>query len=97
MYRSITIDYTLRPPAPAAQVSELPTSKKHEFQVAATANAGQQEYYGILRDAIARAKEEVGQELTAWRDAVGKAELNKESKKVAKEDDGGDEEDEEDV
>ncbi|KAJ7092599.1 hypothetical protein C8R44DRAFT_404480 [Mycena epipterygia] len=81
MSRSITVEYRLNPPASSGQSCELPTSKKHDFEVDGSPNDGQSEHYKKLRETIARARQEVGQELTAWRDAVGKAELSKETKK----------------
>ncbi|KAJ7654949.1 hypothetical protein DFH06DRAFT_993000 [Mycena polygramma] len=82
MSRAITIEYTVNPPAPSGQTYELPTSKKHEFKVGGpAAEAEQSEYYKELRESIAQARNTVGEELTAWRDAVGKSELTKESKK----------------
>ena len=43
-----------------------------------------------MRSALNKARNDVGDELTAWRDRVGKEELNKELKKS-----GGDEDEEE--
>ncbi|KAJ7293456.1 hypothetical protein C8J57DRAFT_27138 [Mycena rebaudengoi] len=91
--RAISVEYALNPPASSAQASELPTSKKHAFALPAGSGSG---YYTTLRAAIEQARNEVGQELTAWRDAVGKAELSKEAKKTRTDDDE-EEEEEEDV
>ncbi|KAJ6509414.1 hypothetical protein C8R47DRAFT_24350 [Mycena vitilis] len=97
MSRAITIEYTVNPPAPSGQKYDLPTSQKHEFKVGGrAAEAGQSEYYKELRESIAQARNTVGDELTAWRDAVGKAELPKESKKP-KTDEEEDEEDGDDA
>ncbi|KAJ7487467.1 hypothetical protein B0H11DRAFT_1721000, partial [Mycena galericulata] len=65
------------------------------FEVGTSSNeGGQSEHYKLLRESIARARHEVGEDLTAWRDAVGKAELSKETKKVTKSDEDDDEEEE---
>jgi hypothetical protein len=94
--RAISVEYALNPPASSAQASELPTSKKHAFALPAGSGSGSG-YYTTLRAAIEQARNEVGQELTAWRDAVGKAELSKEAKKTRTDDDEEEEEEEEDV
>ncbi|KAJ7038326.1 hypothetical protein C8F04DRAFT_926003, partial [Mycena alexandri] len=90
MSRAITIEYTVKPPPSSGQAYELPTSKKHTFEI--RAEGGQAEHYKSLREGIAQARNEVGQELTAWRDAVGKAELTKETKKPTNDDDDEEEE-----
>jgi len=93
MARAITVEYTLNPPAASSgQNYDLPVSKKHSFELGESQNAAG--HYKLLRESIARARDEVGEELTAWRDAVGKAELSKETKKATKNDE--DEDDEED-
>jgi hypothetical protein len=97
MSRSITVEYTINPPASSGQSYELSTTKKHEFAIRGSlAESGQSEHYKSLREGIAQARQEVGEELTAWRDAVGKAELNKETKKPQT-DDEEDEEEENDA
>ncbi|KAG6874664.1 hypothetical protein C0993_012672, partial [Termitomyces sp. T159_Od127] len=52
-------------------------------------------YYSALRVAIAEARDQLGNELTAWRDAVGKAESSKETPKTLKYDAEDAEEEEE--
>ncbi|KAJ7071148.1 peptidase family M41-domain-containing protein [Mycena amicta] len=79
MTRAITIEYQLSPPP--GQNYALPSAKKHTFELAATG-----EYYGTLREALAKARDEVGQELTSWRDAVGKAETGKEGSRPESDD-----------
>jgi hypothetical protein len=90
MSRSITISYDLRPP-PNTPAPNLTPTKSQEFPVK-NVTEGQRSYYESLRGSIGEAKTVLGKELTAWRDAVGKGEHSKESKK-AKED-GDDEADE---
>ncbi|KAJ7225639.1 hypothetical protein GGX14DRAFT_349997 [Mycena pura] len=95
MSPAIIVQYTLHPPATSGQVFELPLAKKHIFELGElSSEALQPEYYKMLRQSIARARDEVGQELTAWRDVVGKAEQGKDAKKYAKTEE--DEEEEED-
>lgn len=55
-------------------------------------NGGTTAYYAAMRSSLNKARNEVGDELTAWRDRVGKAELTKEPKKG-----GGDEDEEEEA
>jgi len=85
MSRSITISYDLRPP-PNTPAPDLTPTKSQEFPVKNVAE-GQKSYYESLRGSIGDAKTVLGEELTAWRDAVGKGEQSKESRKVTREDD----------
>lgn len=93
--RAIKISYALNPPAntPSANLS---TSKTHDFPISSTNPSNLNEYYAALRESLANAKDAVGNELTGWRDAVGKGELSKEPKPPKKGVDLDDEEDEED-
>jgi hypothetical protein len=90
MSSSIKITYTLNPPTAIESSRELPKQKSHEFTVSHSSNEGTTAYYTALRSSLDKARNEVGDELTAWRDKVGKAELNKELKKG-----GNDEEEDE--
>jgi hypothetical protein len=64
------------------------SSTSHTRPVAPRAS-GHKEYYDALRAAIGEIKDVTGRELTAWRDAVGNAELGKEANvKKEKGDDG---------
>jgi hypothetical protein len=90
MSSSVKITYTLNPPTTVESTGELPKQKSHEFTVTPSSNGGTAGYYTAMRSSLNKARNEVGDELTAWRDRVGKAELNKEQKKG-----GGDEEEEE--
>lgn len=84
MSKSLTITYNLLPPASVSAPS-LTTTKSQDIAIKdADSPAG---YYGSLREAIVQAKDILGSELTAWRDAVGTLEQSKESKCVVKEDD----------
>jgi len=91
MSSSIKITYTLNPPTTVESTAEFPKQKSHEFTVTASSNGGTAGYYAAMRSSLNKARNEVGDELTAWRDQVGKAELNKEPKKG-----GGEEEEDED-
>jgi len=79
---SISISYQLNPP-PGVPVGSLPTSKTQKFPV----NSSPEDYakfYRALHGAIEEAKDQLGNELTTWRDVVGKAELSKETQKTLK-------------
>jgi len=95
MSSSVKITYTLNPPTTIKSSSELPKQKSHEFTVLPSSNSGTTAYYTALRRSLNKARNEVGDELTAWKDQVGKAELNKEPTKGGNDDDGDEEEEEE--
>jgi len=90
MSRSIVISYDLRPPA-STPASNLTPTKSQEIPVENAAAEGQRSYYESLRGSVAMARAILGEELTAWRDAVGNGEQTKERKKAIRE---GDEDDE---
>ncbi|KAH9926403.1 uncharacterized protein B0H18DRAFT_1005917 [Fomitopsis serialis] len=81
MASALTVSYELHPPS-ETPAEGLQTQKTHKSG---------KDYYESLRKAVAEAKSVLGEELTAWRDAVGTREQTKESKLPKK-----DEEDEED-
>ncbi|EPQ60087.1 hypothetical protein GLOTRDRAFT_13446, partial [Gloeophyllum trabeum ATCC 11539] len=91
MSRSITIAYHLHPPEGVAGEG-LSSTKTQEFPVS---GGDQKEYYESLRSAINEAKSKLGEELTAWRDAVGNKEQGKEKTVPMKSEDDEDESDEE--
>jgi streptomycin 6-kinase len=94
---SITITYSLNPPpSSTGSYGDLKPQKTIEHTVAPVDGGNQKEYYAVMRKALANAKFEVGDDLTKWRDAVGKAELQKETQKSLKEDEE-EESDEEDA
>ncbi|KAK7064326.1 hypothetical protein R3P38DRAFT_2823782 [Favolaschia claudopus] len=94
MSRSIIVEYTINPPPSTEQTYGLLPSKKHDFEIKGSpAESGQSEHYKSLRESIAQARQQIGEELTAWRDAVGKAELNKEATKPNADDEEEEEED----
>jgi hypothetical protein len=78
---SISVGYELKPPT-AIDSLNLTPSKTQEFQVKGNVSEGQKKYYEGLRAAISEARNSLGEELTAWRDAVGNAEQTKETKKT---------------
>ncbi|KAI0652617.1 hypothetical protein C8Q79DRAFT_111527 [Trametes meyenii] len=91
---SISVEYDLNPPSDTPIPEKLSTTKTLEFPVAGTGEAiRQRTYYEGLRVAILQAKNTLGEELTAWRDAVGKREDTKEAKvpKKSEEDEDEDE------
>ncbi|KAJ7589201.1 hypothetical protein C8J56DRAFT_860025 [Mycena floridula] len=71
---SITISYHLNPPA-GVNAGGLKRSKALEFPVQNVQLNTHVKYYAHLRLAIAAARDELGDELTRWRDAVGKEEI----------------------
>jgi len=91
MAPSLTISYDLHPPNTSAP--NLTATKSHKIPVRSAAE-GQKGYYEALRGSIGEAKAILGEELTAWRDAVGNGEQSKESKKVVREDEDEDVEEE---
>jgi hypothetical protein len=97
---SLTIEFSYKPPASTTNETSLPLSGTHTFVVresANTTNESSKDYYAGLRSAIIEAKKQMGDELTAWRDAVGKAEDGKEANvKVVKNEEASDEELEDD-
>ncbi|KAF8802594.1 hypothetical protein BYT27DRAFT_6756476 [Phlegmacium glaucopus] len=88
----IKIQYSLNLPE-GVDPGDKPTSKTHQFKIDTPASNdsqdGKKSYYDALRNALGEARSQIGDELTAWRDWVGKKELKKELKK------GNDEEGEE--
>jgi hypothetical protein len=91
---SIKIQYSLNLPE-GVNAGDKPTSKTHQFKFDTTPSSNDSQdakksYYDALRDALEEARNQVGDELTEWRDCVGKKELNKELRKG-----NGDEEEEE--
>jgi streptomycin 6-kinase len=89
---TVTVSYQLNPPTDI-QAENLSTSKTQSFPVKCGSD-NSTEYYGALHKTIEEAKDQLGNELTAWRDAVGKAELSKETPKTLKYDADEEEEDE---
>ncbi|KAF7973167.1 hypothetical protein HWV62_7326 [Athelia sp. TMB] len=84
MPKSLTVSYDLLLPESVSVPSLTPTKSQSIAIKDSESPAG---YYGSLREAILQAKDILGSDLTAWRDAVGSLEQSKESKRVAKEDD----------
>lgn len=84
--QSIKITYTINPPANSSitPTSDLPKTKstKYPTEIPPEGDKAGKAYYGELRKALEAARTELGEDLTRWRDLVGKAELNKEPKKV---------------
>lgn len=100
--KSIKISYLLNPPASISSdaskiAEELPQkSKSHEYQIVLDQASGADGYYSALRKAVEAARSEIGDELTKWRDIVGKEELGKEGKKGKTVEEADEEEEEED-
>lgn len=75
---TLTVSYALSPPEGTHAPPSLALTGTHAFVVEAEKTAKIGEYYEAVRKAIAAAREKVGEELTAWRDAAGNAETGKE-------------------
>ncbi|KAJ4472061.1 hypothetical protein J3R30DRAFT_3299093 [Lentinula aciculospora] len=90
---SITMIYTVCPPAQTILPDGLPTSRTIEVAVSASKDSGNS-YYSSLHEALGKARNKIGADLTIWRDAVGKLEVSKEAKKGKQGEDDGEEEEE---
>ncbi|KAI0053380.1 hypothetical protein FA95DRAFT_737298 [Auriscalpium vulgare] len=99
--RTLTVSYDIHPPAgtptPSASAVGVTASVLHQevFDVPLGAEAEYEVYYAALRAAVAKARAETGEGLTAWRDAVGSREQGKEPAKNGGKEDGDEEEEEE--
>ena len=93
MSRKITITYELNPPQ-GITAEGLSTTRTHELPVP-DSEGSLKAYYDNVREAIAKGKDLIGEELTTWRDAVGNTEQSKELKTPSKQKDEDEEEDEE--
>lgn len=80
MSPTVEISYALHPPATAKSPEGLNQNTKHEFPVAEGQESSEL-YYEGLRVALSKAKVVLGKELTAWRDAVGDLEKDKDGGK----------------
>ncbi|KAM6498873.1 hypothetical protein JOM56_006821 [Amanita muscaria] len=70
----IKIDYTLSVSSPKdTEIGDLSPSKSHSFEVKGDKES-YKDYYGGLRDALGKARNTVGDELTRWKELVGKDE-----------------------
>jgi len=70
---SVKITYDLKPPA-GVDVSGLKKSKTYESSIPASPETGLTSYYTALQESIMKIKEQIGNDLTEWRDAISKAE-----------------------
>jgi len=74
----LTISYQLHPPIEASQRSHISPTATHAFHLKPLAECkDQKEYYRELSAALIGAKDRVGLELTAWKEAAGNAEQPK--------------------
>ncbi|KAF8435712.1 hypothetical protein L210DRAFT_3408669 [Boletus edulis BED1] len=90
---TLTISYALSPPEDTNAPPSLAPNGAHDFAVEAEKTGTTGEYYEALHQSIVAAREKLGDELTAWRNAVGNAEAGKE--KAAEAAQGEEEEEEE--
>ncbi|KAF9076628.1 hypothetical protein BDP27DRAFT_808186 [Rhodocollybia butyracea] len=91
---SITMSYHVHPPTGTIPPKDTPASRSLVVSVGSSQD-NEKLYYGALHEAIVKAKDEIGVDLTIWRDAVGKLELTKETKSTKNTHDGDAEEEDE--
>ena len=70
---SVKITYDLKPPV-GVDINGLEKSKTYELSVLVFPENGPKSYYTALQESITKTKEQIGNDLTTWRDTVGKAE-----------------------
>ncbi|KAG9222129.1 hypothetical protein CCMSSC00406_0009580 [Pleurotus cornucopiae] len=93
MSKAVTITYVLNPPE-GTDTPALFRTKEMTFGVESNTDRTYAGYYDGLRTAVEDARTAIGDDLTAWRDAIGAAEGSKETKKILadEDDEEGDEE-----
>ena len=90
---NISITYSLNPPSDTTAPAGLTPKATLQYPVSEDPESQRAHYQG-LRTAVLEAKGALGEQLTAWRDAVGKREEKKEATipKKSEEDEDEDEE-----
>ena len=91
---ALSIEYHLNPPPETPTPASLSPSQDIRYPISEDPAAGHKAYYEKLRAEVLQAKSTLGEQLTAWRDAVGKREDKKEAK-IPQHEDEDEEEDEE--
>jgi hypothetical protein len=91
---TVEVTYELHPPSNITAPGLTPVTT-HDFDVSATRSTidTNQDYYTALRKSLGEAKAKLGEELTAWRDVVGKEDVGMQKPRQNKDDE--DESDEE--
>ncbi|KAI0778905.1 hypothetical protein BD413DRAFT_512739 [Trametes elegans] len=87
----VTVCYTIYPYDDTPLPANNPASRYDNFRIQQPP-ANSKAYYEGLRAAVLEAKKELGEQLTLWRDAMGKSEDHK----VAKKSENDEDEDEDD-
>ncbi|KAI0713172.1 hypothetical protein C8T65DRAFT_574119 [Cerioporus squamosus] len=89
----LSVTYSLNPPPETPTPAGLQSNHTLQTSLPDPTSVGQKSYYEELRKAVLQTKGELGECLTAWRDAVGKKEDNKEAEvpKKSEEDEDEDE------
>ncbi|KAG2069468.1 hypothetical protein BDR04DRAFT_1101566 [Suillus decipiens] len=98
--KELTVTYKIVPPPSVVAPSSLSQETTHRFPIISLPDLESKDgtdselkrYYTSLRTSIAEARTKLGEELTAWRDAVGNAELGKEKSVKAEAEDEEEEE-----
>jgi hypothetical protein len=79
MSRTISVSYTLSPPDNVEAPSGYATSVQKSYTIKEGTN--NKELCDALHEAVEEARNDIGKDLTAWRDAVGNKEARKEPRK----------------
>ncbi|KAG2352793.1 hypothetical protein BDR07DRAFT_805203 [Suillus spraguei] len=98
--RELTVTYKIDPPPSVVAPLSLSQETTRRFPIISLSDLKSKDstdselktYYASLRTSIAEARTKLGEELTAWRDAVGNAELGREKSVKAEADDEEEEE-----
>ncbi|KAI6031244.1 hypothetical protein PISMIDRAFT_671953, partial [Pisolithus microcarpus 441] len=100
---TVSASYTLQLPAGTEHPPSLTPTVTHTFSIGngsshgaldSDSSADVREYYDGVRAAIAAARLKLGEELTAWRDAVSSWEVGRERKLKAEKDEEDEDEEE---
>ncbi|KAI9066509.1 hypothetical protein FKP32DRAFT_1610020 [Trametes sanguinea] len=94
MAPAVIVSYELNPPEDTPIPANVPAKRYQEFPISDADASSQKAYYAGLRAAVLQAKSALGEQLTVWRDAVGRLEDKKEAK-IPKRSEDDDEEEEE--
>ncbi|OSD00913.1 hypothetical protein PYCCODRAFT_1436982 [Trametes coccinea BRFM310] len=92
MAPAVIVAYELNVPEDTPLPSNVPANRYQDFPIADADTSNQKAYYAGLRAAVLKAKSALGEQLTVWRDTVGKLEDNKEAKIPKKSEDDDEEE-----
>ncbi|KAF9492188.1 hypothetical protein BDN71DRAFT_1451857 [Pleurotus eryngii] len=86
MSTAVTITYVLNPPE-GTGTPALSRTKEMTFDIESSTDRTYAAYYDSLRTTVEDARTAIGDDLTAWRDAIGAAEGSKETKNILADED----------